>query len=75
MGLDYVEQDSESAFYLSMPSDPAEHCMVCWTSVQYPYRLCVTGLLLTTILVCVVHSVPLAVLCICMVYLLCLSVA
>jgi len=33
--------------HLSMPSQcrcPAEH-MVCWTSVQYPHRLCVTGIL------------------------------
>jgi len=33
---------------------PAEH-MVCWTSTQYPHRLCVTGLVQRCACVCAVH--------------------
>ena len=56
-------------FHLSMPSQSkfsAEH-MVCWTSVQYPHRLCVTGLLQLpkcTVPVCVVLNTFICVQCV-----------
>jgi len=43
----------------SQSTSAAEH-MVCWTSVQYPHRLCVTALLqlakLITVPVCAIHN-------------------